>query len=95
MKAVWLYRHKFMGRYRCVSLSGSSETCLSGELGEIWSNGSKGYKAFIIDPAGNEKIFSFEYKDLDRWVLKLKVPTDVLQQCYWANNPNERFYGER
>lgn len=83
-----------IGRFKCVSLSSKDEEsydrCLAGEQGEIWVRGEGTLKAFKALPAGVEKIFSFEFKDLSRWILRLKVPGDTASQIYWANNPSAR-----
>lgn len=83
-----------MGGYRCVSLEGTQEDTLAGELGEIWFlgvlEGELLYRAFKLTFGGDEKIFTFKSKHLARWLRALKVPSDPNMQVFWANNPNKR-----
>lgn len=85
---------KKIGRFRGVSTPSTDEpiydTVLSGELGEIWEKGNGTLKAFKINGNGSEKIFSFSFNDLEKWIIRLKVPADPAAQLYWANNPNAR-----
>lgn len=85
-----------MGRFRCVSIKNSPrepyfDFCLSGERGEIYPKGDGTYKAFFVLPSGSEKIISFKSNDLEKWILRLKVPASLKDQAYWANNPNARY----
>lgn len=80
-----------LGKYRCVSLNETDHT-LAGERGEIWQCGPTTLRAIQIDKfRENEKIISFDIKDLDKWVIKLKIPRHPQDQLVWANNPNSRF----
>ena len=80
-----------IGRYRCVGIN-QHDKCLSGKLGEIWEGNDTGTMfAFRVLPSGNEKLISFNIKELSKWVSKLQVPRNINKQLYWANNPNTRF----
>lgn len=77
-----------IGRYRCVSIN-EHDKCLSGEKGEIWMASGTTCKAFV-STINFEKIITFPIKDLEKWVLKLKVPPRPQDQLRWSNNPNAR-----
>ena len=84
-----------MGRFRCVSIKNAPKEpyfdfALSGERGEIYPKGDGSYKAFFVLPGGSEKIISFKSEDLEKWILRLKVPPNPADQLFWANNPNAR-----
>ena len=86
--------NKMIGKYRCVSLN-AYDHCLSGPLGEIWeADSTLGImKACFTNGGGGEKIISFKIKDLDKWVMKLKIPLHPRDQIWWANTPNARLRG--
>ncbi len=78
--------------YRCVSIS-YEDRCLSGPLGEIWAvdEGVGTYRAFKVLPSGDEKITTFNSRDLHKWISRLQIPSDPNEQLFWANNPNARY----
>lgn len=80
-----------MGKFYCLSLKtdGEYEDCLSGERGEIWVDTNTTCKAFIVTKSKEEKIYTFDIKDLNKWFLKIKR-VSLARSIYLANNPNER-----
>ncbi len=93
MKQLYKDLEQDIGGYRCVGIN-PYDKALCGELGDIWecSWNARGevtlYKAFKVLPSGSHKIFTFESKDLGKWVLRLKVPANPKDQLRWANDRN-------
>ena len=86
MKRKWAEGIGMIGRFRAITLEGPEyELCLAGQFGEIWTNGNR-LKAFKLNHGGSEKIFSFEYKDLQKWVTRLGVPASRSKQVEYANS---------
>lgn len=81
--------HHTIGKYRCVSIN-SYDKCLSGRRGEIWLASDTICHAFVAY-TDHEKIFTFNIKELAKWVKRLEIPSDPQEQLKWANNPNSRF----
>lgn len=85
----WKNTGDTMGKYRCLTLNDKgSEKCLSGPRGEIWEAGQGGstYKAVVFTSTGQEKIYSFNSKQLPAWVKRLEVPVNPDDQLQYANN---------
>jgi hypothetical protein len=80
-----------IGSYPCVTL-GTDDDSLSGPKGDIWLHNPKVCKAVWVF-RGQEKIHTFNIKDLAKWVSKLEVPHNPSAQLIWANNPNSRLKG--
>lgn len=89
MKYTYVYKGDNMGKFKCITMSGKGhehDRCLAGPNGEIWEDeGGGAFKAVKFNPQGNDKIFSFKSKDLNKWVLRLNIPVDPLEQCAYAN----------
>lgn len=75
--------------FLCVSIT-YEDRCLSGALGEVWYKGKGLYHAFEVTKSKDEKLSTFEEKDLKKVLRRLKVPMNPDDQVYWANNPNAR-----
>lgn len=99
MRIEWKNLGDTIEGFPCVTLVGEGvnrksqdkELCLAGELGEIWENGPGKYKACIVlRGRRDEKIFSFDSKDLKKVKTQLRVPFRADDQVALANSPSKR-----
>lgn len=88
----WKNAGDTLGKYRCVTLITVTkkfgvfrEKCLSGRRGEIWEQGEGTYKALVFLSSKQEKIYTFNSKQLGSWITRLEVPSDPDQQAIFAN----------
>lgn len=86
-------QYKAFGRkidgYYCVSIydpiCNEYDDTLAGPRGDIWKVGPKRYKALIVSQE-SEKIISFDFKDLKKWIQRIGVPFSAYKQEAYAND---------
>lgn len=77
--------HDLLG-YRCITMCGQPhDKALVGIRGEIWQYSQTHCRALVVLPTKDEKLITFENRDLGKWVLKLKVPAAPDKQAEIAS----------
>lgn len=92
----WMDYEENIAGVPCITLKGSTEKCISGPRGELWptNQDETEFKAFIVhNGAILENVFTFNIKDLKKWIKRIGAPFRAVEQLPYANNPNARFKG--